>query len=138
MINAFRHQRFLHQYCLLAVGASYLHSRTAAITPNGRDYFSALPIRSRAGEFLLFSLRWGVGPRHLGWVETGEWAYPLMGPFEVDTMDIAENRRAWRWKEAARAALLTLFEGSVSDSDRLVPCGTLFDWWTVKRLVRGS
>jgi len=85
---------------LLAMGASALKQKVVAITPNGKDYYTGLPITNGKDTVLLAAMRWGVGRQ--SWQQTGEWMYPLLGPWEARAIgEISENSRAWRWRRSA-------------------------------------
>jgi len=115
--------------CLLAAGASADKKKTVALTPNGKAYFTAIPVTNNQGTVYLASFRWVLG--RINWQQTGEFFYPLMGVWELETVGRpAENTKAWRYKQAAFKLLAQVFE----ETD-LVPCGPLAAWMAPASLI---
>jgi hypothetical protein len=115
--------------CLLAAGASAEKRKTVALTHNGRDYFTAIPATNCQGTVYLASFRWQLGK--LNWQQTGEFFYPMMGPWEVETVgEPSENTKAWRFKRSAYKLLEQVF----NEKD-LVPCGPLAAWMSPSILI---
>jgi len=115
--------------CLLAAGASAEKKKTVALTPNGKDYFTAIPATNCQGTVYLMSFRWRLG--RLTWEQTGEFFYPLMGPWEIESVGHPpENTKAWRYKRTTQRLLEQVF-----NEEDLVPCGPLAAWMAPSCLV---
>jgi len=116
--------------CILACGASAAKGKTVALTFDGKNYYSAIPIRNEQGTVFLAAFRWQLGS--LTWQQTGECLYPLLGVWEVEFVgEPSENTRAYVFKTAARRLLQEVFEGQ-----DLVRCSILCTWFAPSRLLR--
>jgi hypothetical protein len=115
--------------CILACGASAAKGKAVALTFDGKNYYSAIPIRNDQGTVFLAAFRWQLGK--LTWQQTGECLYPLLGVWEIDLVgDPAENTRAYTFKVTAKRLLEQVFEGQ-----DLVPCSILCAWAAPARLI---
>jgi hypothetical protein len=115
--------------CILAVGAAAHKGKSVALTMDGRNYYSAIPICNEQGTVFLAAFRWQLG--QITWQQTGECLYPILGVWEVDFVgEPSENTRAYTFKVAAKKILEQVFAGQ-----DLVRCSTLCTWAAPARLV---